>query len=141
MIMRTAALPRTVAAIALAVATFVPGTSSAGTVVGENRAFVEKRYEIRGDWSVVEVDDRTIIRFGDDFETKKGPDLKVFLSPETIGDVNGDNATEGSVLLGELESVEGTQDYILPDGVSLADFQSVLVHCEEFSVLWGGGAL
>ena len=45
------------------------------------------------------------------------------------------------MLLGALESTKGTQDYVLPEGVSLSDFDSVLVHCEQFSVLWGGGAL
>lgn len=141
MILNIANLTRTVVFITFASATFTPGLANADLVVGEEQAFVDKQYDISGDWSVVEDGDQTLIRFSDDFRTRSGPDLKVFLSPNTIHDADGDNATDGSVLLGALESVEGSQDYVLPEGVSLVDFQSVLVHCEEFSVLWGGGAL
>ena len=138
MILRTAARP--LAALALAAA-FAPSFAAADVPVGEPQPFVDHRYAIAGDWSVVEEDGRTLIRFGEGFATDGGPDLKVFLSPTPIDSVDGKSATEGSVLLGELESTEGGQDYVLPEGVSLEDFESVLVHCERFSVLWGGGAL
>lgn len=134
-------LRRPLAALALLVAALAPIPSFAEVPVGTDQAFVEKQYDIRGSWSVVEENGQTLIRFSDDFKTKKGPDLKVFLSPTAIDAVDGGNATDGSVLLGELISTKGGQDYVLPEGVSLEDFKSVLVHCEEFSVLWGGGAL
>ena len=141
MILRTAARTApALAALALATA-LAPSLASAEVPLGEEQAFVEKKYDIDGGWSVVEEDGRTLIRFGDDFATKGGPDLKVFLSPTTIADADGKNATDGSVLLGALASTDGGQDYVLPEGLSLEDFESVLVHCEEFSVLWGGGAL
>lgn len=139
MILRTAR--RTLVALALASAAFAPSASFAEVAVGEAQSFTEKQYGISGDWSVIEEDGRTLIRFSDDFKTKKGPDLKVFLSPTSIDAVDGETATDGSVLLGELASTKGGQDYVLPEGLSLSDFESVLVHCEEFSVLWGGGAL
>lgn len=141
MIKRTPAPARLVAALVVTGAALAPGFAAAEVLVGEPQPFVGKDYDIRGDWSVVEEDGRTIIRFDDDFGTKAGPDLKVFLSPTSIGSVDGGSATDGSVLLGALESTKGTQDYVLPEGVELADFESVLVHCETFSVLWGGGAL
>lgn len=84
---------------------------------------------------------KTIIRFSDDFKTKKGPDLKIFLSPQTVGEVTGKTALDGAVTLGVLKSNKGTQDYVVPNGVSLANFSSVLIHCEAYSVLWGGGRL
>jgi len=103
--------------------------------------FIKKRKSIKGSWSVVHENGQTIIRFADNFKTKNGPDLKIFLSPQTIQAVNGKSATAGSVNLGVLKSTNGTQDYVLPAGVNLADFNSVLVHCEAYSILWGGGAL
>ena len=90
---------------------------------------------------MVQEDGKTIIRFSDDFKTKNGPDLKVFLSPQSVGDVTGQTALQGAVTLGRLKSNTGTQDYVVPKGVSLANFSSVLIHCEAFSVLWGGGRL
>ena len=84
---------------------------------------------------------QTIVRFSDDFKTKNGPDLKIFLSPQSIEQVNGETAIDGAVLLGELKSKKGSQDYVVLAGVNLADFSSVLIHCEAYSILWGGGAL
>lgn len=106
-----------------------------------SQSFTKKKYKINGDWSIVQEGGKTIIRFSDDFKTKKGPDLKVFLSPQSVGDVTGKTALDGAVTLGVLKSNKGTQDYVIPKGVSLANFSSVLIHCEAYSVLWGGGRL
>ena len=103
--------------------------------------FVKKKKSIKGDWTVVQENGQTIIRFSDDFKTKNGPDLKIFLSPQSIDSVNGKTAVNDAVLLGVLKSTKGRQDYVVPNGVSLSNFSSVLIHCEAYSVLWGGGAL
>lgn len=105
------------------------------------QSFVKKRYKIKGDWRVVQEGGKTLIRFSDNFKTKNGPDLKVFLSPQSIGGITGQTALEGAVTLGVLKSNRGTQDYVVPNGVSLSNFSSVLIHCEAYSVLWGGGSL
>lgn len=103
--------------------------------------FVQRSKTLRGSWKVLEVNGQTVIRFDDNFKAKRGPDLKIFLSPQGLDDVTGRTATNGAVLLGELKNTNGTQDYVLPAGVNLNAFNSILVHCEAFSVLWGGGAL
>ncbi len=114
-------------------------TASAQAYSGQS--FTKKKYNIKGQWSVVHEDGRTLIRLSEGFKTKNGPDLKIFLSPQSIGDVTGKTALDGAVTLGRLKSNKGTQDYIIPEGVSLANFSSILIHCEAFSVLWGGGSL
>jgi len=114
-------------------------TASAAAHTGQS--FTKKKYKIKGQWSVVQEGGKTIIRFSDDFKTKKGPDLKVFLSPQSVGEVTGKTALSGAVTLGVLKSNKGAQDYVLPSGVSLANFSSILIHCEAYSVLWGGGKL
>ena len=116
-------------------------TINSPAIAADDQTFVSKKYDVNGSWQIVEEDGKTLIRFDKSFKTKGGPDLKIFLSPLSIGDVTGKTATKNAVQLGELQSTKGTQDYILPDGVSLADFKSVLVHCEQYSVLWGGGDL
>lgn len=118
-----------------------PAQAEAVAAVTTSGDFIKKQKSIKGSWEVVQRGDQTIIKFSDDFRAKRGPDLKVFLSPQTVADVNGKTATNGSVLLGELTSTKGGQEYVLPAGVNISDFSSVLVHCEEFSVLWGGGNL
>ena len=100
--------------------------------------FTKKRYSVKGEWEIVSVDGKPAIRFTDAFKTKNGPDLKVFLSPKPVGDLTGKTALDGAVGLGVLQSNKGGQTYTVPDGVTLADFSSVIVHCESYSVLWGG---
>ena len=118
-----------------------PAQAEAAATVTVSGDFIKKQKSIKGSWEVIQRGDQTVIKFSDDFRAKRGPDLKVFLSPQTVSDVSGKTATNGSVLLGELTSTKGGQEYIVPAGVNINDFGSVLVHCEEFSVLWGGGDL
>ncbi len=101
--------------------------------------FIRKNKTLKGSYEVIERDGQTIIRFADNFSASRGPDLKVFLSPTAIEDASGRNATRGSVLLGFVKSSSGAQEYVVPEGVDIANFNSVLIHCQAFSVLWGGG--
>lgn len=103
--------------------------------------FVRKSKKLKGSWTVEQRGDKTFIVFADDFRAANGPDLKIFLSPKSIGDATGKNAVDGSLNIGELKKTKGTQEYEVPAGINLADYGSVLVHCEAYSVLWGGGDL
>ena len=100
--------------------------------------FQKKTYALKGAVTVEQRGEQTVLIFSDDFRTKKGPDLKVFLSKNTVSDATGENATTDAVRLGALTSNKGGQEYVLPEGVTLSDYSSVLVHCEAFSKLWGG---
>lgn len=103
--------------------------------------FIKKKKKLKGAWEVVQRGDKTFIVFGDDFRAANGPDLKIFLSPKTVSDVTGKTAINGALNIGELKATKGAQEYEVPAGVNLADYSSVLVHCEAYSVLWGGGDL
>jgi len=103
--------------------------------------FVKKKKKLKGAWEVVQRGDKTFIVFGEDFRAANGPDLKIFLSPQTVADVTGKTAVNGAINIGELKATKGTQEYEVPAGINLDDFNSVLVHCEAYSVLWGGGDL
>lgn len=103
--------------------------------------FIKKNKSIKGSYTIQERDGAKFIVFSDDFKAKKGPDLKVFLSPQTIADVSGKTAINGSLNLGELATFKGGQEYKIPSDVDLSIYKSVLVHCEEYSVLWGGANL
>ena len=46
--------------------------------------WVSKQYSIQGGWEISQKNGQTVIRFSDDFKTKAGPDLKVFLSKKEI---------------------------------------------------------
>lgn len=100
--------------------------------------FQKKTYALKGAVTVEQRGEQTVLVFSDDFRTKKGPDLKVFLSKNAVASATGANATTDAIRLGALTSNKGAQEYVLPAGVSLSDYASVLVHCEAFSKLWGG---
>jgi len=104
--------------------------------------FTKKRIRVHGSWELVVRDDGVReLRFDDAFRTRNGPDLKVFLSPRTIGDATGTNAVDGSLLLGGLQSNRGAQVYEIPADVDLSAYASFLVHCEAYAKLWGGADL
>ncbi len=126
-----------IAMLALLLATFlVTGNSFANSV--NQGSWVNKQKTIQGNWEVKQENGNTIVSFKNNFKTRGGPDLKVFLSKNDISNANGRNATNGSVLLSPLKSTNGSQEYVIPSNINVNDFASVLIHCEQFSVLWGG---
>ena len=70
-----------------------------------------------------------------DFEVGPGPDYHVYLVPKETIRASGDVADTMFVDLGQLRAFKGSQRYAIPDGVDLADFPSVVIWCETFSVL------
>jgi len=104
-------------------------------------SWVDKQYKVSGGWSIQNKSGQTVLTLDSKFKTKGGPDLKLFLSKHSIADANGKNATDKSILVSALKTNNGFQEYVLPEGISLNDFQSILIHCEKFSVLWGGANL
>ncbi len=112
--------------------------STASATMTPKGTFTKKRYSVKGEWEIVTVDGKPAIRFSEDFKTKNGPDLKVFLSQKPVGDLSGKTALGGAVSIGVLKSNKGVQTYIIPDDINLGDYKSVIVHCEAYSVLWGG---
>lgn len=94
-----------------------------------------------GDFQIVTEDGSTYLEFGAGFKAKSAPDLKVFLSQRAPDAVTGSNATKGAVRLGLLMSFEGAQRYAVPEDTDLSAFSTVIVHCEQYSKLWGAGGL
>ncbi len=75
---------------------------------------------------------------GEDFQITDGPDLFVLLSPKFFDDATDGNANENTVNLGALQTNTGEQTYEIPADVDLTQYQSVLIHCIEYSHLFGG---
>lgn len=126
---------------------FIPAQASEVVAEGAWRTF---DYDVEGTWHIVQADDRLTVRLGDDFVTKNGPDLHVLLSPKPFAALNNDNAMEGALVAGLLvtrddstffRKMKGAQSFTLPAGTRLADYQTIVIHCVEFSHLWAGGDL
>ena len=100
--------------------------------------FEKKAKKINGSWTLTHVDGQQVIRFNDDFNTKNGPDLKIFLSKKPIADLKKRPTFIDPANLGFIDSIKGGQEYIVPDNINLDDYESILIHCEKFNILWGG---
>lgn len=96
-----------------------------------------------GSWKIVMNADKHEIVFGEDFEAKEAPDLKIFLSKADLDDIDSKNAlNEGEpVFVAKLTSYEGTAIYSIPDSIDISQYKTIIVHCEEYTKLWGGSSL
>ena len=72
----------------------------------------------------------------EDFRVTNGPDLRVILAshpdPMSRGNVHSGEYVE----LGKLKGNIGNQNYTLPDGLSPDDYNSVIIYCKPFQVLF-----
>jgi len=100
--------------------------------------FVKKRYSIQGSAKIVTTQDQTQLVFSDDFKTKNGPDLKVYLSKIPLSDLSEKDVDKDAIRLSVLKSHRGTQSYVIPSDIDLSDYESIVIQCEAYSVLWGG---
>ena len=75
------------------------------------------------------------VYLGADFEVGPGPKYHVYLVPKGMIRTSGDLSGEQFVDLGRLRSFQGSQRYAIPAGTDLSRFQSVIIWCEQFSVL------
>ncbi len=108
--------------------------TASGTIA--SGSWTKKSFKSSGTWTIYQEDGSTFVSLSDDFKTRKAPDLKIFLSPLSASSATGRNATDGAVLISSLENNRGGQVYKIPSSVNIADFNSILIHCEAYSKLW-----
>lgn len=118
----------------------VPLTSFAQvqSEASSEKAFVKKRYTIHGSAKIEKVDGETRLVFSEDFKTKSGPDLKLYLSKTPISTLSAQDIDASAVRLSVLKSHRGAQSYVIPADIDISDYQSVVIQCEAYTVLWGG---
>lgn len=113
----------------------------AGQVVARGTSWTKKANKITGAWEIAQIGERLELRLASNFKTKKGPDLKFVLSPQTVSAASGSNATTRSLILSPKATHEGAQRFTLPADTDLSNYKSLLMHCEKYSKLWGASAL
>lgn len=96
-----------------------------------------------GTWKIIKNEDKHQIIFGEDFEAKEAPDLKIFLSKANLDDIESKNALkEGEpIFVAKLTSYKGAATYSIPSSIDISQYKTIIVHCEEYTKLWGGAAL
>lgn len=101
------------------------------------------RITFKGSWKIVKDGDKNYVVLGDNFSARKAPDLKIFFSKASLDDISGKNATKlGSpVLVAKLTSYKGQARYEIPGSIAPSDYATIIIHCEQYSKLWGGSSL
>jgi len=102
--------------------------------------FIDAVHNGEGSATIYQLADGSrVLRF-ENFRVTNGPQLHVILSrntPDTIfGDVGDDY-----VDLGALSGNVGNQNYTIPDDVNLDDYQTVIIYCVPFSVVFSTAPL
>lgn len=104
-------------------------TAYAGTFVGVNDGI----HNAEGQAKVIKLGDGSNFLRLEDFRSTNGPDLYVYLST--------DKGNSDFVNLGRLKGNIGDQNYKIPAGADLSKYDTALIWCQAFSVLFGSAEL
>jgi len=89
--------------------------------------FVARKHDVKGSAVLIEQNTNRILRF-EDFETVNGPNLHIYLA--------SDETAENFVDLGPIKATKGNVNYEIPDDVDLEKYNTVLVYCVPFKVVF-----
>ncbi|MEO0490617.1 MAG: DM13 domain-containing protein [Cyanobacteria bacterium J06659_2] len=108
--------------------------------------FVSAEHPTQGTARLVSTPSGTVLEFEEDFQTDNGPDLVVVL--HTAVDVIGSTTPPAYPLqesdyitIAPLQSVQGMQQYAIPDTIELSAYQSVAIWCQQFNATFGAASL
>jgi hypothetical protein len=76
-----------------------------------------------------------------DFEVTNGPDLEVWLVAESDIKSSDDVKASQWLSLGQLKGNIGDQNYAIPADTEVNKYQSVVIWCEQFGVLFSPAKL
>ena len=82
-----------------------------------------------------------LLHLESDFEVGPGPKFHVYLVPDEQVTPDSDIEASAFVDLGRLKAFKGSQNYPIPADVTLSDYRSVVIWCEQFGVLVSPAAL
>ncbi len=110
-------------------------TTSAYTplVIGNSIGVNDGIHSSEGLAKVIRLDNASMIFRLENFRATNGPDLYVYLAT--------DNSASDFVNLGRLKGNIGNQNYDIPEGTDFSRYETVLVWCKAFSVLFGSAKL
>jgi hypothetical protein len=101
--------------------------------------FVEVAHEGVGDVKIVTLGENESILRLENLDVLNGPDLRVLLSPSTY--IKGKGDLGDYVELGELKGNKGDQNYAIPSHIDLTKYNSVVIYCKPFGVVFNVASL
>jgi hypothetical protein len=131
MIMTVAAKDNNTVSENLSVATM--STSSNKTLIGNFVGAGDGFHNAEGVAKIIQLADGTDILRLENFKATNGPDLYVYLST--------DKTNADIVNLGRLKGNIGNQNYLIPAGTDKTKYNTALIWCRAFSVIFGSAQL
>jgi hypothetical protein len=115
----------------LSVATM--SASSNETLIGNFVGAEDGFHNAEGVGKIIQLADGTDILRLENFKATNGPDLYVYLST--------DKTNADIVNLGRLKGNIGNQNYLIPAGTDITKYNTALIWCRAFSVIFGSAQL
>jgi Electron transfer DM13 len=110
-------------------ATNTPNILRIGSFVGVGDGI----HNAEGIAKVIPLQDGSSILRLENLHVTNGPDLYVYLSP--------DKSASDFIDIGKLKANNGNQNYEIPAGTDISKYDTVLIWCRPFSVLFGSAEL
>jgi hypothetical protein len=131
MIMTVAAKDNNTISENLSVATM--STSSNKILIGNFVGAGDGFHNAEGVAKIIQLADGTDILRSENFKATNGPDLYVYLST--------DKTNANIVNLGRLKGNIGNQNYLVPAATDITKYNTALIWCRAFSVIFGSAQL
>lgn len=96
--------------------------------------------DVTGTWRVERSGGAAVVVLSNDFQTRKGPDLTLYLSELPAGQLSNDDIGKAFVV-GALKSPVGGQRFDIAAGTDLSGYNSILIYSPTFEVLWATASL
>ena len=90
-------------------------------------SLIPSAHDVSGKASIIESEGKKVLRF-EDLDTINGPDLYIYLAT--------DSSASDFVNLGKIKATKGNVNYEIPLGTDLEKYDTVLIWCKQFSVLF-----
>ncbi len=131
MILTVAAKDNNTVSENLSVATM--STSSNKNLIGNFVGAGDGFHNAEGVAKIIQLADGTDILRLENFKATNGPDLYIYLST--------DKTNADIVNLGRLKGNIGNQNYLIPAGTDMTKYNTALIWCRAFSVIFGSAQL
>jgi len=92
-----------------------------------------------GSAAVIQQGEQRVLRL-EEFDVTNGPDLHVILS-KNPAPINRDEVGTDYADLGQLKGNQGNQNYVIPGHIDLSQYQSVVIYCVPFDVVFAVATL
>jgi len=90
-----------------------------------------------GDATIYQLEDDSHVLRVEDLNVTNGPDLHVLL----MVDPEGRDKSQGYLDLGKLKGNIGNQNYPVPEGTDISEFNAVMIYCQPFHVIFSTAPL